>query len=167
MSIVCVLSILIFSSSSSSTRMYSPLATSYPRPMSSFSTGSPLSESTRTCFPICMRALDLDLLELVVLTQDVLAIGNLVPAPDVFLLPRIAALRVHQELLQAVAGLLVDAVERHALGARRRRIERDRTRDQRQPQVSLPVGSGRHGQLLRFAGNSTIPAGCRAKFMKL
>src|SRR6185437_3545210 len=91
-----------------------------------------------------VRALDLDLLELVVLDHQVLALADLVAAPDVLALDHVAALAVDQLLLQPVAGLLVDAMEAHLLGARRRRIERNRARDDAEPQTPRPLHSRRH-----------------------
>src|SRR5262249_48967088 len=92
----------------------------------------------------CVGALDLDLLDLVVLDLEILALADLVAAADVILLDKIAGLRIDQLLLQPIAGLLVDAVEGDALGRRRRGIERDRTRDERKLEVSLPVGTRGH-----------------------
>ena len=42
----------------------------------------------------------------------------------------------------AIAGVLVDLIEGHALARRCRRIERDGARDQRQLEKALPVGAG-------------------------
>src|SRR3954465_6947671 len=65
-----------------------------------------------------MRALDLDLGELVILDFDVLTFGELVAAPDVVLLNRITGDGINVLLLESVPGLFVDAVERDTFRAR-------------------------------------------------
>src|SRR5262249_46066567 len=90
--------------------------------------------------------LDLDRLDLRVFDLDVLSLGHFVAAADVFLLDRISSLGIYKLLLQPVSGLLVDPVERDALSARGSGIERDRTRDQRQLEIPLPVGTRGHGR---------------------
>ncbi len=91
-----------------------------------------------------MRALDLDLLDLLVLDLNVLALADLVAAADVLLVHRLGGLRIDQLLLEPVAGLLVDPVERHSLRAGRSRIQSDRTGYQRELQVALPISTRGH-----------------------
>ena len=78
-----------------------------------------------------MRAFDPDLLDLLVLDLKILALPDLVAAADILFLDRLAGLGIDLLLLQAIAGLLVDAVEGDPLRARCGRIESDGARNQR------------------------------------
>jgi len=71
-------------------------------------------------------ALDPDIVDFGVLDLEILALRHLIAAPDILLGDRIIGLGVDELLLEPVSGFLVDPVERHPLGARRRRVERDR-----------------------------------------
>ena len=95
-----------------------------------------------------MGALDLDLIEFLVFDLEVLSLPDLVAAAGIFLGDRLARLRVDHLLLETIARVLVDAMKRNALGSRRSRIKRDRARDQRELEITLPIRSRRHGELL-------------------
>jgi hypothetical protein len=99
-----------------------------------------------------VSALDLDLLDLVVLDVEVLTPPDFIAAADLFIIDDVAGFGVNHLLLKPIAGVFVDTVERDPFGARRRRIERDRTRHERQLEVAFPVGARGHGKLL-----TTIP----------
>src|SRR5262249_50790089 len=88
-----------------------------------------------------VRALDLDRRELVVVDRHVLALADLVAAPLVRGVDRIAALLVDHQLAQAMARPGVDLVEMRLLGLRRRRKELDRAGHEREAKVSFPVGT--------------------------
>ena len=89
-----------------------------------------------------LGALDLERLEVAVLDQDVLALGDLVALDAIGRVDRLAAHRIDQVLLQAIAGLAVQRVERHALRRRGRVVERDAAGDERQLEVAFPRGTG-------------------------
>ena len=74
-----------------------------------------------------VRAFDPNLVDFFVLDLNVLALADLVPAPDVLLVHRFTRFRVDHLLLEPVASCLVNSVERNSLGRRRSRIERYRT----------------------------------------
>src|SRR5262249_51826750 len=95
-----------------------------------------------------VSALDLDLLDFLVVDLDVLAFADLVAATHLLPRDRLAGLRIDHLLAKTIAGLLVDAVKRYALRGRGSRIERDRTRNQRKLEITLPISSGRHRELL-------------------
>src|SRR5262249_27747840 len=105
------------------------------------------------------RAFDLERLDLLVLDENVLALGDLITLADVVLLDRVAGLAVDQLLPEAVAGLLVDAGERHPLRARCRRLKRRRARGERKPEGPLPIGARGHAGLLVYAklGRRAVP----------
>ena len=89
-------------------------------------------------------ALDLQGLDLVVLDLDVDALVDLVAAPLVGGVHRLARLLIDQLLAQAIAGFLVDLAERDALGRCGGRIHRNRAGNQRELQVPLPIRTRRH-----------------------
>jgi hypothetical protein len=60
-----------------------------------------------------MRILDTDLLELVLLDLDVLALADLIAAPDAFLLQRLTGFGVNHLLLQPIASFLIARVCAH------------------------------------------------------
>src|SRR5262249_31676630 len=95
-----------------------------------------------------VSALDLDLLDFLVVDLDVLAFADLVAATHLLPRDRLAGLRIHHLLANTIAGLLVDAAKRYALRSRGSRIERDRTRNQRKLEITLPISSRRHRELL-------------------
>ena len=59
-------------------------------------------------------------------------------------------LGVDLAIADAVAGVFVDLVERHALALRSRRIERNRAGNQGELEIALPIGAGCHAKLLRY-----------------
>jgi hypothetical protein len=67
----------------------------------------------------CVRALDLDRVDLVVLDLEVLAFRDLVAAALVVSFDDLARYLVHELLAQPVASLLVNLAERDALAGRR------------------------------------------------
>src|SRR5690606_27643464 len=87
--------------------------------------------------------LDLQLFQLLVAEQDVAVLVDLIALDDLVTLHRSDAGR---DLLitDTFAGLLMDLMQ----GDRRRRrggvVQADRNRNERQPEVALPGGSGRH-----------------------
>src|SRR5215467_1375929 len=98
-----------------------------------------------------VSALNLDLLELVILDTEVRTLSDFIAAADRLLIDDVAGFGINQLLLEPVVGFLVDAVERDTLRTRRRRIERDRARHERQLEVPLPVSTRGHGTLLTQA----------------
>jgi len=94
-------------------------------------------------------ALDRDRVELLVLDLDEGALGVFVAAALVGGVHRLARHLVDELLAQPVAGDLVDLAERDALRTARRAVQRDRARDERELEIALPVGTRRHGILLR------------------
>ena len=80
---------------------------------------------------------------------EVFALADLIALDDVGGLHLVAALGVDLAVLDAVAGILVELMEADFLALGGRRIQGDRTRYERQLQVALPVGTGRHDQLQR------------------
>jgi hypothetical protein len=92
-----------------------------------------------------VRALHLDRLHLLRLDLNVLAFGDLVTAALVVLVDGLAGLLVDHLLAQAVAGAAVDLVEVRLLGLTGGRKKRDRTGDERQLEIALPVGAAGSG----------------------
>jgi hypothetical protein len=93
-------------------------------------------------------ALDLDRVQLRILDDKVLALGDFVTAAFVLGGDRLAGLFIDELLAQAIAGGLVDLSQRDALGTRARRMQRNRTGDQGKFEIAFPVRT--HHQLLRF-----------------
>src|SRR5215203_770134 len=75
---------------------------------------------------------------------------DLIPFNDVGALNLLGGLGIHLLVLDAVAGVAVELIERHTLGGRCRRIQRNRTRHERHLEIALPVGAGCHAKLLRY-----------------
>ena len=75
---------------------------------------------------------------------------DLVALDDVLVGDLLAGVGVHLGVLDAVAGLPVELVERDLFGFRRGRIERDGTGDERKAQEAFPVGAGGHGGELQY-----------------
>jgi len=92
----------------------------------------------------CPRAFDLDGIDFLVFNNEVLAFCNLIPARRVFSGDNFTGLRIDVLLLQAVPRFSVDPVEAHLFAQRRRRIESNGTRNQRQPKVALPIRTRGH-----------------------
>src|SRR5215217_5947023 len=115
-----------------------------------------------------MGARDLDCFQLVILHDEVLALGHLVATAFVFGGDRLMGFLIDELLAEAIAGDLVDLPERNALGRGARRMQRDRTRDQRQFEVAFPVRThgatpwfGSWDVVSRCTGASfTVVAGC-------
>ena len=92
-----------------------------------------------------VRALQRHLVELLVLDQHVLALLDLIALDAVLLLDRLLGLGIDHLVVDAIAGLLVDDVEADALARGGRGIERNRARNQRKLQITLPIGTRSHG----------------------
>jgi hypothetical protein len=75
-------------------------------------------------------ALDLDRVQLRILDDEVLALGDLVAAAFVLGGNRLAGLFIDELLAQAIAGDLVDLPQRDALDTRAGCLKRNRTGDQ-------------------------------------
>src|SRR5439155_23693091 len=90
-------------------------------------------------------AVHLNGFEFVGLDLDVDALVDFVTPALILGLDRLARLFVDQLLTQAIAGLLVDLPKRDALGRRGGGTESDRTRDERELEIALPICTGRHG----------------------
>src|SRR5204863_9575044 len=102
-----------------------------------------------------VRALELDCLELIIVHDDELVLAGLVALADLVAGDLFAGLAIHLLVADAVSRRLVDLAERDLLRARRRRRERDRARDERELEVALPIGTRRHGTLLRNGQKAT------------
>jgi hypothetical protein len=92
----------------------------------------------------CMSALDLEGLQLVLVDFDVLSFGQLISAALVLRFNDLASLFVDQLLTQPVPGLRVYLMKMGLLGQRSSRKKLDRTGDERQAEITVPVGA-RHG----------------------
>jgi len=92
-----------------------------------------------------LRTFERDGLQFVVRDLDVFALGDFVALDDLVRRDFLAGLLVHLAVADAVAGLAVDLVEADLLALGRGGIKGDRTRDQRQSQISLPVCTRCHG----------------------
>ena len=88
-------------------------------------------------------ALDLDRFELLVLDDQILALGDLVAAAFVLGIDRLAGFLIDELLTQPIAGRLVDLPEGDALCGRAGGVQCDRARDQGQLEIAFPVGT--HG----------------------
>jgi hypothetical protein len=86
-----------------------------------------------------VRAFDGDRVKLFVLDADVNALFDFVAAPLVVGVDRIAGLFVDKLLTEAVAGFLINLPEGDALGRGCRGVQRDRTRDEGELEVALPI----------------------------
>ena len=71
---------------------------------------------------------------------------------DVLVGDFLACVGVHLQVLDAVAGLPVELVERDLLALRGGRVQRDRTRDERKSEEAFPVGARGHYADLLWAG---------------
>jgi hypothetical protein len=71
---------------------------------------------------------------------------DLVALDDVLVGDLFAGFGIGSGILDPVAGVLVDLVERDFVGLGCGRIERNRTGDERQTQKTLPVGASSHTQ---------------------
>ena len=92
-------------------------------------------------------------IDLLVFDDEVLALRHFVATGRVLSRDDVTGFGIDVLLLQAVSGFSVDPVEAHLVAERRRRIEGDRTRDQRQPKVALPIRTRGHAILLK----NTLP----------
>ena len=91
------------------------------------------------------RRFQRDVLELLLRHLDEGVGVDLVALDDVLVGDLLAGVGVHLGVLDAVAGLPVELVERDLFGFRRGRIERDRTGDEGKTQEAFPVSAGGHG----------------------
>ena len=96
------------------------------------------------------RRFQRDVLELLLRHLDEGVGVDLVALDDVLVGDLLAGIGVHLGVLDAVAGLPVELVERDLFGLRRGRIQRDRTGDERKAQEAFPVGAGGHGGELQL-----------------
>ena len=94
------------------------------------------------------RAVNRNRLEFFGIELDVLALGDLVTLDDVLLRNFITGPGIDLAIPDPVAGLLVELVEADLFALRRRRKQRNRTRDERELQITFPV---------RTRGHSTTP----------
>ena len=85
-----------------------------------------------------MAALDCDGVKFFILDLQVDALLDLVAAPLVFGLDRLAALFIDKLLTKAMACLLIDLPEGDALAGGRCGVERYRTRDEGKLEIALP-----------------------------
>jgi hypothetical protein len=79
---------------------------------------------------------------------------DLVALDDVLVGDLFAGVSVDLGVLDAVAGLTIELVERDLFGLRRGRIKRDGTGDERKAQKAFPVGAGGHDTQNSFDGGS-------------
>jgi hypothetical protein len=93
-----------------------------------------------------------------VFDEEVLTLRDFEPAGSVLSGHDGAGLGIDVLLLQSVTGFSVDPIEAHLFAERRRWIEGDRTRDQRQPKVALPIRTRGHAILLKNTLPEVIPA---------
>jgi hypothetical protein len=103
-------------------------------------------------------AFDLHGIDLLVFDDEVLALRYLVATGRVLSRDDVTGFGIDVLLLQAVSGLPVDPIEAHLFAQRRRRIEGDGTRHQRQPKVALPIRTRGHAILLNNIFPEVIPA---------
>ena len=90
------------------------------------------------------RRFQRDVLELLLRHLDEGVGVDLVALDDVLVGDLLAGVGVHLGVLDAVAGLPVELVERDLFGFRRGRIERYRTGDEGKTQEAFPVSAGGH-----------------------
>ena len=88
--------------------------------------------------------LDRDLVDLVLFHDHVFALADLVAFDLVRGIDDLLGLRINQLAAQAIARLAVEEMEGDALLLGRRWVELDGAGDQRELQISLPVGTRRH-----------------------
>ena len=92
-----------------------------------------------------MRALDLDLVELVVVDEQVRILGDGVALGLVLVLDHVPGFGVDELPLHFVAGLAIDGVERNARRGAGGGIEVDSAGDEGKLEIAFPVGSWGHG----------------------
>jgi hypothetical protein len=97
----------------------------------------------------CSSALDVNGLYFLILDDHVLALSDVIAAHHIVPRDDLASLGIDVLLLlQSVARFPIDPIEAHFFAQRRDRIERNRARDQRKPELALPVRTRRHWILL-------------------
>ena len=96
------------------------------------------------------RQFQRDVLELLLRHLDEGVGVDLVALDDVLVGDLLAGVGVDLGVLDAVAGLPVELVERDLFGFRRGRIERDRTGDEGKTQEAFPVSAGGHDGELQY-----------------
>jgi hypothetical protein len=111
-----------------------------------------------------MSALDLDCVELLVLDDQVLALGDLVAAAFMLRGDRLAGFLVDELLAQPIVGYLVNLPEGNPLRGRAGCMQRDRARDQRQQATSTSEGTGSVERILERppTPRSLLALDCRA-----
>ena len=87
---------------------------------------------------------DRDRLEFVRRDFDVVVLGDLVALDDIRLLDVIAGFGIDLFVADAVAGFLVELIEADLLALGRRGVERDRARNERKLEITLPVRTRGH-----------------------
>src|SRR5215467_3111353 len=96
-------------------------------------------------------AFECDRFKLLGLDLDVVAFLQLITLDDFVAIDLIAGFGIDLQVSDAMAGFSVELVEIDFLALRRRRIERDRTRDQREAKKSLPISAWGHEKAPRHA----------------
>src|SRR5262249_29025610 len=91
-----------------------------------------------------VRAFDLNGVELVVLNDEILTFGDLIPPRNVLPGHYLACFEIHVLLFQSVASLPIEAIETDFFAEGRGRIKGNRTRNEGQPEVALPIGARGH-----------------------
>jgi hypothetical protein len=101
-------------------------------------------------------AFDLDGVKFLVLDNEILSFGNLIPPR--YVLPRnnIARFGIHILLLQPVAGLSIESIEADFFAEGGGGIEGNWARDEGQPKVTLPIGARGHFDTPTELGRQTI-----------
>src|SRR5215475_13848403 len=89
-------------------------------------------------------AFDRDRLEFLGIDLEVLVLTDLVAFDDVIGVDFFFAVGIDLAVFDPMTGLFVDLMEADFFALRRRGEERDRTRDQRQLEVALPIRAGCH-----------------------
>ena len=93
-----------------------------------------------------------DFLELLLGHLDEGVLVERVALDDVLVGDLLAGVGVHLHVLDAVAGLPVELVERDLLGLGGGRVQRDRAGDEGQTQEAFPVGARGHTQNSGYGG---------------
>ena len=108
---------------------------------------------------VCVLSM-LDLVELAVVDRDIVALGDFIAAHALVALDDFAGFGIDILLLQAMAGLAIEEMERDALARARGGEEGDGTGDKRELQIALPVGPRCHTRTpcYAYSQSCTSPA---------